>query len=154
MRRIATDRPATEAVAVRVIILLTVSFWLARLAGAHGARRGAAAGAVRSSYGSMSKAGANGVFLTRGVGGAGWARPAIAAAGDTRILPRFRGFVKDPFGPGPSGRSAGSFRGATVARRQRRRGARRRVVHAGLGTIGAWIRRHRATPRSWRSRPR
>ena len=34
IRRIATERPATEAVAVRVIMLRSISFWLARSAGA------------------------------------------------------------------------------------------------------------------------
>jgi len=58
MRRIATDRPATEVVVVRVIILWFVSsLWHARLAGAFGARRGIAA-VIPLSDGSVSGAGA------------------------------------------------------------------------------------------------
>jgi len=58
MRRIATDRPATEVVVVRVIISWFVSsLWHARLAGAFGARRGIAA-VIPLSDGSVSGAGA------------------------------------------------------------------------------------------------
>jgi hypothetical protein len=60
MRRIATERPATDEVVVRVIMgSITGSFWPARSAGAlcaHAARR---PWLVRSSDGSVSGAGAD-----------------------------------------------------------------------------------------------